>query len=320
MISRLSILMMCALLAACGPAGAPDAAPVAAPDAAPVDPYAAERPIRFAALMERDRPSADHRIAYRPGEHQFGELWLPEGPGPFPLVIMIHGGCWLASLPGLELQDLTSADLRARDLAVWNLEYARIGHDTGGWPGTFLDVAAGVDQARVLANDYAIDLDRIVLVGHSAGGHLAVWAAARHRIEDGPLAAEAPLPVAGVVSLAGILDLEAFAADGPGRCGEPETVTTLAGPDRGADAYADTSPARLLPLGVPQVVVSGELDAIIPPAFGTGYAQAAITEGDAVREIILPDAGHFELIDPSAPAWRVVVGEIERLLAHEGEE
>lgn len=159
-----------------------------------------------------------------------------------------------------------------------------------------------------------------VLVGHSAGGHLAVWAAGRGRIAHGPLVPDGPLPVAGVVSLAGILDLEAFAADGPGRCGEPETVTSLVGPDRGADAYADSSPARLLPLGVPQVVVSGELDAIIPPAFGTGYAQAAETEGDAVREIILPDAGHFELIDPAAPAWSVIVGEIERLLAHEGDE
>jgi len=312
MIIRLPIILLFALLTACGPQSAPDVAPV--------DPYAAERPIRFAALMERERPSADHRIAYGPGEHQFGELWLPEGPGPFPLVIMIHGGCWLASLPGLELQDLTAGDLRARGLAVWNLEYARIGHDTGAWPGTFLDVAAGVDHARLLADDHDIDLDRVVLAGHSAGGHLAVWAAGRARIADGPLAPQAPLPVAGVVSLAGILDLEAFAADGPGRCGEPETVTSLVGPDRGADAYADSSPARLLPLGVPQVVISGELDAIIPPAFGTGYAQAAETAGDPVRDIILPGAGHFELIDPAGPAWMVIVDEIERLLTHEVDE
>lgn len=312
MIIRLPIIFLFALLTACGPRSAPGHAPV--------DPYVSERPIRFTALMERERPTADHRIAYGPGEHRYGELWLPEGPGPHPLVIMIHGGCWLASLPGLELQDLTSGDLRARGVAVWNLEYARIGHDTGGWPGTFLDVAAGVDHVRLLTDDFAIDRDRTVLVGHSAGGHLAVWAAARGRIADGPLAADAPLPVAGVVSLAGILDLEAFAADGPGRCGEPETVTSLIGPDRGAEAYADTSPARLLPLGVAQVVVSGELDAIIPPAFGTGYAQAAETAGDPVREIILPGAGHFDLIDPRAPAWAVIVDEIERLLAHEVDE
>lgn len=317
MISRLTILVMFALLAACGPAAAPEAAPVAAPAVAPVDPYASERPLRFAALMERERAPADHRIAYGPGEHQFGELWLPEGPGPFPLIIMIHGGCWLASLPGLELQDLTSADLRARGMAVWNLEYARIGHDDGGWPGTFLDVGAGVDHVRALAADYPLDLDRVVIAGHSAGGHLALWAAARHRITDGPLAAEAPLPVAGVVSLAGIPDLEAFSADGPGRCGEPDTVASLIGPERGADGYGDASPARLLPLGVAQIMISGELDAIIPPVFGTRYADAARAAGDPVREMTLSGAGHFELIDPATPAWVVIVEEIERVLAHE---
>ncbi len=309
MISRLPFIILVALLAACGPRSAPDDAPV--------DPYAAERPIRFTTLMERERPAADHRIAYGPGAHQFGELWLPEGPGPHPLVIMIHGGCWLASLPGLELQDLTSGDLRARGFAVWNLEYARIGHDTGGWPGTFLDISAGVDHVRRLADDHAIDLNRMVLTGHSAGGHLAVWAAARGRIAHGPLAVDAPLPVAGVIALAGIPDLEAFAADGPGRCGEPDTVMSLAGADRGSDRFADTSPARLLPLGVAQVVISGELDAIIPPALGTRYARTAQAAGDPVREIVVPEAGHFELIDPAAPAWAVIVGEIERLLAHE---
>lgn len=312
MTSRFFILIACALLAGCNPGGAPDAAPV--------DPYAAERPIRFAALMERERAEADHRIAYGPGEHQFGELWLPQGPGPFPLVVKIHGGCWLASLPGLELQDLTSADLRGRGMAVWNLEYARIGHDDGGWPGTFLDIAAGVDHVRALADDYPLDTSRIVLVGHSAGGHLAIWAAARHRIADGPLAAEPPLSVAGVVSLAGIPDLEAFSANGPGRCGEPDTVTSLIGPERGADGFADTSPSRLLPLGVAQTMISGELDAIIPPAFASRYAETARAAGDRVREIVLPGAGHFELIDPAAPAWAVIVADIERLLAHEVDE
>ncbi|MGY6629216.1 MAG: alpha/beta hydrolase family protein [Oceanicaulis sp.] len=312
MTSRFSILIACALVAACNPRGAPDAAPV--------DPYAAERPIRFAALMERDRAEADHRITYGPGEHQFGELWLPHGPGPFPLVVKIHGGCWLASLPGLELQDLTSADLRGRGMAVWNLEYARIGHDDGGWPGTFLDIAAGVDHVRALADDYPLDMSRIVLVGHSAGGHLAIWAAARHRIADGPLAAQTPLSVAGVVSLAGIPDLEAFSADGPGRCGEPDTVTSLIGPERGADGFADTSPSRILPLGVAQTMISGELDAIIPPDFASRYADTARAAGDRVREIVLPGAGHFELIDPAAPAWAVIVADIERLLAHEVDE
>ncbi|MBI1264944.1 MAG: alpha/beta fold hydrolase [Alphaproteobacteria bacterium] len=310
---RLPYVIVLALLAACSPAGAPDGGVD--------DPYAAERPIRFSALIERERPAADHRIAYGDGPLQFGELWLPASPGPHPLVIMIHGGCWLSTLPGLELQDLTSADLRARGMAVWNLEYARIGHDQGGWPGTFLDIAAGVNHARTLSDSYPLDLGRVVLVGHSAGGHLALWAAARSAIASGPLAPAAPpLPVAGVVSLAGIADLEAFSAQGPGRCGEPDTVTTLIGAERGEAGYVDTSPARLLTLGVPQVMVSGELDTIIPPAFGTGYTDAAIAAGDSVTHLSLAGAGHFELIDPAAPAWAIIVDQIERLQAHEVDE
>lgn len=278
------------------------------------DPYADQRPITWSQLLEREREPADHRIAYGQGEAQYGELWLPRGEGPHPLVIMIHGGCWRAEIPGTILQDQLNADLRRRGHAVWNITYPRVGHDDGGYPGTFISVAAALDHVRGLAEEHPLDLSRSVVVGHSAGGHLALWSAARPLLaEDAPGASKAAFIPRAVISLAGLNDLEHYAAHGPGRCGEPEIVEALVGAR--AAPYADTSPARLLPLGVPQVLISGGLDPIVSPALGRAYAARAEAAGDEVRHIEIAEAGHFELIDPAAPAWRVVLNEIEQATA-----
>jgi len=277
------------------------------------DPYADQRPITWRDLLDREREAADHIIAYAEGEERHGELWLPAGAGPHPLVIMIHGGCWRAEIPGTILQDQLNADLRRRGYAVWNITYPRVGHETGGHPGTFDAIAQASDHVRDLAQHHPLDLSRSVVVGHSAGGHLALWAAARRRLPVGaPGAASDPFTPNAVISLAGLNDLEDYAANGPGRCGEPEIVHALVGEER-ANPYADTSPARLLPLGVAQVIISGELDPIVPPSLGEAYAARAKVAGDDVRLVEIEDAGHFELIDPTAPAWRVVLREIERV-------
>jgi acetyl esterase/lipase len=278
------------------------------------DPYADQRPITWRDLLDRERDAADHIIAYDQGEERHGELWLPAGDGPHPLVIMIHGGCWRAEIPGTILQDQLNADLKRRGYAVWNITYPRVGHETGGYPGTFQAIAAASDHVRSLSEAYPLDLTRTVMVGHSAGGHLALWSAARPRLPEGAPGADAdPFTPNAVISLAGLNDLEDYAATGPGRCGEPDIVASLVGEGR-ADLYADTSPALLLPLGVPQVIVSGELDPIVPPPLGEAYAARAEAAGDDVRLIEIEDAGHFELIDPTAPAWRVVLREIERAM------
>ena len=212
------------------------------------------------------------------------------------------------------LQDQLNADLKARGIAVWNLTYPRLGHETGGYPGTFESVAMATDYVRALAETYPIDLERSVLMGHSAGGHLALWAAARGQLQDTPLSVEDPFIPNGVITLAGINDLELYRAEGPGRCGEPDTVDALIAGHPGDAPYADTSPDQLLPLHVEQVIVSGELDPIVPPQFGAAYAAEAEAAGDTVTEIKLENAGHFELIDPTAPAWAVILDEVERLL------
>src|SRR6478672_975380 len=136
----------------------------------------------FSELLAKPRQHADARIPYGADPNQFGELWLPATKGPFPVVVLIHGGCWQSELPGTILMDYMAADLRAKGVAVWNLEYRRIGHSGGGYPGTFLDVAAGVDKLRGLAKARNLDLSRVVVAGHSAGGHLTAWTAGRGRL------------------------------------------------------------------------------------------------------------------------------------------
>ncbi len=157
----------------------------------------------------------------------------------------------------------------------------------------------------------------MVLVGHSAGGQLGLWAAARHRLpKQDRLFAPNPLPVAGVVSLAGIDDLAAYRAGGPGACGEPDTVDELVGAKarRGVDVYADTSPAALVPIGARQAVISGARDPIVPPRFGHGYAAKAQAAGDMVQVMDIAGAGHFELIDPTSDAWRRIEPVIAAML------
>ena len=274
-------------------------------------------PISFSDLLSRPRAAADLRIAYGEDPLQFGDLWLPHGPGPHRLVVMIHGGCWRADLPGLELMDYACADLRAHGVAVWNIAYRRIGHEGGGFPGTFLDVGMAIDHLRRLAAPHGLDLSRMAFSGHSAGGHLAVWALGRSRLAPtSPLYAADPLSARGAAPLAGIIDLAAYHDHGPDECGGPGVIDALvgAGARDVADTYADTSPPRLLPLGAPQTVISGALDHIVPSAFGAAYGRAAANAGDAVQVIDFEGAGHFELIDPTSQAWPRIRAELVALL------
>lgn len=263
-----------------------------------------------------DRPQPDHRIAYGDDPNQRGELWLPKGPGPHPVVLMIHGGCWLAALPGPELLAFQADALRAQGLAVWSISYRRADQPGGGYPGTFLDVARGTDHLRALAQRYPLDLARgVVATGHSAGGHLALWVAARGRIEaTSPLHATQPLPIAAVVGVAAIPDLEYAARQG--LCNK--AVDTLVGlahrqrADAPAAIWADVSPAALQPLGMRQVLMQAIYDGIVPPVHGFGFRARAARLGEAVEIVNLDNAGHFELILPSTPAGRAVVEQIVR--------
>ena len=261
----------------------------------------------------------DHKIAYGKDALQYGELWLPTSTtkGPLPLVVLIHGGCWLADLPGPELVALLADDLRKQGVAVWSLTYRRVGHAGGGYPGTFNDVANGVAHLRTIAGQYNLDLHRAVVTGHSAGGHLALWVAAQNKLPAGsPLKREQTVNFKAVVGIAAIPDLAYFSRAGAHACGE-KTVDQLvesatrahAGAAKNAP-FIDTSPSEMLPLGVKQILLHGVFDGIVPPAIGLRYQTRAKESGDSVDLIALENSGHFELIAPWTPPGKAVVAKI----------
>jgi len=266
-------------------------------------------PINYTDLLARPRPAATQRVHYGDAPSQFADLWLPDGSGAKSVVVLIHGGCWQADLPGLELTAYAAEDFRRSGIAVWNVEYRRLGEPGGGYPGTFEDIATAVDWLRNIASSNRLDINTVIAAGHSAGGHLALWSAARRRLpKSSPLYRGNPLPIKAVVSLAGIADLGSYRAMGPPACGGPRVIDLLDGSaSRGPwDVFTDTSPAEMLPLGVPQSVISGALDPIVPPSFGRAYAAKAAAAGDPVQEITIDDAGHFELIDPASRAFEKI--------------
>jgi acetyl esterase/lipase len=279
--------------------------------AAPVS----ERPrlMTAADLGSLPQPAADHRIAYGPGPLQFGELRLPEGPGPHPVAILIHGGCWLAAYDLAYVSALADA-LAAAGVATWSVEYRRVGDEGGGWPGTFADLGAAADFVRRLALEHPLDPQRVVAVGHSAGGHLALWLAGRVGLAAGDeLRGGAPLALRGVVALAGITDLAAYAA--PAGCGSAVPGLLGGPPGDHPERLRRSSPIAMLPLGVPAVLVTAEHDPIVPPVQAASYAAAAATAGDRVELRAVAGAGHFELVDPAHPAFEVLRAAVLELLA-----
>jgi acetyl esterase/lipase len=255
--------------------------------------------------LELPRPAPDHRITYGSDPLQFGELRLPSGPGPHPVAIALHGGCWRA-VYGLEPLSSFCAALTEAGVATWSLEYRRVGNPGGGWPGTFEDVARGADHLRSLAQEHRLDLNRVLAVGHSAGGHLALWLAARRRLpKESALFTSHPLPLLAVVSLAGIPDLRA--AEARSICGD--VIPRLAG-----GHYELTSPLELLPLGIPQRLINGGRDTVVPLELGKSYEKAARERGDEVELVVLEEAAHFEVVSPQSAAWSVVKQNVLSLL------
>lgn len=255
--------------------------------------------LTWADLKARPRPTPDASIAYGTDALQKADLWLPAGKGPHPVVVMVHGGCWQSDIADRTLMDWIAGDLRAGGVAVWNIDYRGVDRPGGGYPGTFADVAAATDALREQASRYRLDLRRVVAVGHSAGGHLALWLAARPKLPAAsPLRRAKPLRIDHVVSLGGLPDLEATAASPDNGCGTEVVGRLVAG-----GGYADTSVPRLLPLGVGQDLVDGRNDRIIPAHLNAGYAAQATRAGDRVHAQTIADTGHVELIAPDSAAW-----------------
>jgi len=231
------------------------------------------------------------RIAYGSDPFQFADLRLPDARGLRPVAIVIHGGFWRAKydleyiVPGCEALTRTG-------IATWNLEYRRIGNPGGGWPGTFEDVAAGAEHLRAIAPQFGLDLNRVLAIGHSAGGHLALWLASSTKM------------ITSAISLAGVVDLRrawelhlsnTVVADFLG--GSPEEV-----PDR----YDFASPVEHLPLGIPQKLFHGTADASVPHEISERYVRMAQLRGDDAELITLEKASHFDPVDPRTKEFALV--------------
>jgi acetyl esterase/lipase len=256
----------------------------------------------------------DARIQYGADEKRFGDLRLPAGPGPHPVGVVLHGGCWQSEYDLLHIEPVSAALTKA-GIATWTLEFRRIGQAGGGWPGTFADVAQGTDYLTTLAKKFPLDLTRVVLIGHSAGGHLALWLAARHNLSRAsPLFSASPLGVRGVVSLAGIGDLRAY-REGSRDCNASVEQLMGGSPKKLPDRYAQADPIELLPLGVPVRLLHGALDPIVPVAQSRSFAAQARAKGDDAQLVLIENAGHFDVIAPFAPAWASVEQAVLQLLA-----
>jgi acetyl esterase/lipase len=256
-------------------------------------------PSTLRALLDLRPPRRRERY----GEHrrQRAELHLPDGDGPHPVVVVLHGGFWRARRTLRYMRPLC-ADLARRGWAAWNIEYRRVGRgEGGGWPATFADVAAAVDRLADL--DAPLDLTRVAAVGHSAGGHLALWAAARPGLPSGAPGAGPRVPLtAGVAALAAVSDLEAT----PDLYAPGGAVLALMGaaPDAAPDdRYSLANPIRRLPLGVPILLVHGDADETVPVERSRELAAAARAAGDRVELVEPPGTGHRTVVDPRQPEW-----------------
>lgn len=261
--------------------------------------------------------AADARIAYGKEPAQFGELRVPKGAGPFPVVVVIHGGCWTAQIASLEIMSPFADALRDAGFATWNVEYRRLGDEGGGWPGTFEDIAAAVDELRKLGPSYPLDLTRLSVTGHSAGAHLALWAAARPRLPvSSELHSERPVMPQAALPLGGPGDLRDFETYGSRICGS--ALENLVGGTAEAAPYrfAQASPVEMLPLGVHQVLMVGEDDPVMPPASREGYVAKAKQAGDPAELVVVP-GGHFEIIAPGTEAFEAVKTKLQELFSKE---
>lgn len=246
------------------------------------------------------------RIAYGGHPDQFGELTVPDRSLPRALVVVLHGGFWRSGYD-LSLMRPLCADLAAAGFATWNVEYRRLGSG-GGWTATFDDVALAVDQLTTLGST-RYDLNRVLAVGHSAGGHLAVWAAARAGLPRGAPGAGPRIRIAGAVSQAGVLDLAAGRLLGGG------AVDALVGgsPASVPERYALASPAQRLPLRVPSICVHGTADDVVPVAQSERFVQRAVAAGDRSELVRVEGVGHMDVIDVRSPAWRSCADALGRL-------
>lgn len=264
-----------------------------------------------------DRKKADYVIDYGDDALQFAHLRLPKNQSkkPHKVVVIIHGGCWYSPYADLNNTEALADALRDEGYATYNIEYRRFDNPGGGWPNTLLDCAKALDYLRIIGDKYNLDTTEVVTYGHSAGGHLALWLAARHKLSTGDeLFINSPLAVKGVLGVGAIADLEEFEKIDTQTCGEVVVRKLMGGykadfPKR----YAQASPIELLPLGVNQILITGEQDNIVPMRLGNDYTKKANAAGDKISHIIIKNSAHHEYNAPNAAPWKEILKSLDKL-------
>jgi len=272
------------------------------------------------ALAQRMRPADVDALpsskpalveAYGKEPAQVGELRLPAGPGPHPVVIVIHGGCWWKGFATKQNTAALASRLTEKGFATWNIEYRQTGENSSGdpgagWPGTFRDWAAATDHLRELAKRHPLDLARVAVTGHSAGAHAALWVASRHKLpKDSEIASPDPLKIGAVVAIDGPGDPAAEIELFEQACGVPAGTALFGGkPAEQPRRWAEGSPQTMLPLGVKSALVSASL--FLSPTATAKWMTEARKGKDRASALILGGTGHFEVISPGSPVWSQV--------------
>jgi acetyl esterase/lipase len=272
-------------------------------------------PMKLADYMALNGPAPTAKFAYGTAPSQYAELFLPAGQGPFPVAVLVHGGCWTKEFGGItQLRSMAGA-LAARGIASWNVEYRRVDETGGGYPGTYQDMNAAMATLGQTARSYPLDLERLVAVGHSAGGQLVQWLGARPRIPaSSPLFRAGTVPVRQVISLGGLADLRREKDVIKSSC-ERDIVELTGVASKGRpDVFSDTNAGDLMPNGSRTVLITGELDTISPPRVAHDFAARARAAGDQAEVVILPGASHYDEVAPTSPSWPLVLEQIEKAL------
>ncbi|MEM7671621.1 MAG: alpha/beta hydrolase, partial [Pseudomonadota bacterium] len=261
--------------------------------------------MRWSDLTDRPLPQPTSTHPYGDDPAQMVDLWRPDGPGPHPVVLMIHGGCWQKAIADRTLMNYAAEDLRQRGMAVWNIEYRGVDEAGGAYPGIFQDVRAAAEELIDKGSELGLDTNRIVAFGHSAGGHLAAWLATQTNLpETSPLHPGRALPLKAAIISGGLADLEASAPITLETCLARimDDLTGMPSDDR-VSVFSDTSPAELLPSETVLISVNGDQDRIAPPVLGQEFTDKVKAAGGTSAYVEVPNTGHVELVSPGTAAF-----------------
>ena len=295
------VVVLLAILTGTGGYAAAGEKPMSGPLSEKPEPEAAIMPkpiMVWEDLLSRPKPAPDATVAYGADALQVVDVWRPDaarfGAGPHPAVVMIHGGCWQTAIAERDIMNWIADDLRAHGVGVWNIEYRGVDRG-GGYPGTYLDVGAAADMFAAKRADYGFRTDApVVVIGHSAGGHLTLWLARRAGLAKGDaLRGKTPLKVDLAISQGGLPDLRSQMTLLDHGCGT-EAAVKMAGAGQDKTEFARTSPPEMPKGSARELQFNNDLDSIAPPSFGAAYgAEMVVTKGE----------GHAELIAPETVSW-----------------